>query len=82
MIMNDITVEGFVIKIHRVGSRIGIMVPELPGVVGQVDREDQIRPEIGRLIRAHLEELAKERPKRKAERKSDTQSGPRKLSRP
>jgi predicted RNase H-like HicB family nuclease len=83
MIMTDITVEGFAIKVERVEKGFAITVPELPGVIGQVEREDQVRAEIGKLIRAHLRTLATERPRIRGNVfRNGPKPEPRKLNRP
>lgn len=86
MIMDDITVEGFTVRVTKAGNKFAMTVPSLPGVVGQVERKEQIRAEMGRLIRVHLEELARERPggkmKRKPRPENEMRSGPKKINHP
>ena len=80
--MNSITVEGFIVNIQRTGNKFVITVPDLPGVVGQVDKESQARSEIGRLIRAHLEELARQKPLIRRNRGNDQKPRRQRLNRP
>ena len=62
--MKEIIVEGFRVLIEK-GEHSGFVlsVPELPGVVGQVEKEEEAPKEMQRLIRAHLVELTGKLPK-------------------
>lgn len=63
--MKEIYVEGFKVRMEKCGDgMLMLSFPELPGVVGQVEKEEDAKGEAGRLIGAHLRELALKRPLR------------------
>lgn len=64
--MKEVKVENFTVLIEKGDGDYVISVRELPGVIGQVKDEKDAVPEIRRLIGAHLAEIARNRPKRKA----------------
>lgn len=62
--MKEITVEGFKVMIERGETGCFVLsVPELPGCIGQVDKEEDAPAEMKKLIKAHLVELAGKLPK-------------------
>jgi predicted RNase H-like HicB family nuclease len=74
--MDDtVNVMGFNVRIAQDGDSGGytMSVDELPGCIGQVGKRGEIVPEMARLIRAHLLELARKRP---AGRKTQEKHGP------
>jgi len=49
-----ITVEGFQVVVMDNGKGFSMSVPALPGIIGQVDKESEIVPEMTHLIRSYL----------------------------
>jgi len=62
--MRSVKVEGYDVLIERCeGDGFTLTVPSLPGVIGQVEKEEDAVGEIRRLIGTHLIELMKRRKK-------------------
>jgi predicted RNase H-like HicB family nuclease len=61
--MKEITVEGFKVNVEsgREGGFV-LTIPALPGIVGQVAKEEEVAGEARRLIGAHLRQIASSRP--------------------
>jgi len=51
-------VEGYEVLVRKGRHSFVITVPELPGLVGQVERSEDARHEVRRLILAHARALA------------------------
>ncbi len=62
--MKEIIVEGFkvIIEEGELGGFV-LSVPELPGCIGEVRREEDAEKEMKKLISSHLIELAKKMPR-------------------
>jgi len=75
--MKEITVEGYNVEIQRDAERgsFVVSVPELPGCVLQVDKEEEIRPRIRLAIGDYLRELASRRPVQKRPDRPDSDPG-------
>lgn len=60
--MKEIKVEGYLVLVER-GERgkFTVTVPDLPGIIGQVDDERDAGREIRRLIGRYFAELSKKR---------------------
>ena len=55
-------VEGYEVLVRKGKNSFVITVPELPGVVGQVEKAEDARKEIRKLILAHARALADKKP--------------------
>ncbi len=63
--MKKIKVEGFDVEIERIeGGKFMVSVPKLPGCTIEVNKEEQARDSIARMIGSYMVELASRRPKK------------------
>jgi len=62
MMDDAITILGFKVKIERAGRHFVMTSEKLPGCIGQVEDSDRIIPEMERLIKAYLREIAGRKP--------------------
>jgi predicted RNase H-like HicB family nuclease len=59
--MKVIKVEGFDVEITNSDGKFVVSVPKLPGCIIQVDREEDARGEIRRMMGLYMQGLAAER---------------------
>ena len=60
--MKTIMIEGFRVQIEGGERCVVFTIPELPGIVGQVESEGDVRREARALIGAYLNEMVSSKP--------------------
>ena len=60
--MREIMVEGYVVTVERSEGAYIVSVPDLPGCTIQVDREEDAKGRIARVIGDYLVEMVKRKP--------------------
>lgn len=61
--MKVIKVEGYEVEITKADGKFVASVPRLPGCIVQVDREEDARGEIRKMMGLYLQGMAAERPR-------------------
>ncbi|MFH0737699.1 MAG: hypothetical protein V1827_03360 [Candidatus Micrarchaeota archaeon] len=56
--MKVLMVEGFHVHVESGDGCVSFTIPELPGIVGQVEKEGEVAREARELIGAYLKEIA------------------------
>jgi len=61
--MKVIKVEGYDVEITKADGKFVVAVPKLPGCIVQVDREEDARGEIRKMMGLYMQGLASEKPR-------------------
>lgn len=75
--MKEITVEGYLVTIEKdpESGTFTVCVPQLPGCIVQVNKEEEARPRIRRAMGEYLAEIASRKPMRKRSDRPDSDPG-------